>query len=714
MDADRTRSVSLPSLNPVDGVDVFMGEASEHSVGFALPETLESVAPGSNVRFAELATTSTRTSVFEVESQASERRKSEPQMKRVYADKTKGTSRSTGNLLTESQQLGSHGGYVPVEVKGFKPEDWGFGGGDFYRSSSQRRLEYKFSRSGATRRSLYEQRMGEVLPTNAGVGDGREVDIYLSLNSRAQVEVFMALVMGLGALNVPGAFVSIGIIPGLSFLLALSGLNHFLCNRLVAVPELLESNFETCTTIMKFLIGRNLVVWGVLFMSTFTWFCACVLNAWELGANMRDAHGYIEVDWATSSSRNITVPEDLEGWEIRSLGRKVLFTIFVLFCSHSERFFATYMKARPLAPAARTTATVIVIMLIAGCLGAIYVIAMAVNEGRFQRVAWFGKDGERLVGLHLLLFAYLGSGFLPFIVQEMVVDPNGKSVKEAKMLIHRSIRNIAILYAVFGVLGSWGLVNAEGIDLTQRVDGDIGWGRDLVIQIINYLRSESELGTGWVEFSLWTSGYVILFLFILKGAAGCVVFFWPLLQEVTVFLQTMESPPVEINLPWATDWSSRERRMCRYAVTMIACVPALMQDSLQGAFPLFCRLLVDLPMNVTHLLVPAVVACSAAFMHRGMMRFKEVRRETMRRIHAAGGYSRHTNTEYVPTKTELYVGKSYRIHSVVAVLSVVITCSLTAFLSTKWMCMTLGLHFMPRFAQSFASSPICRPMESDW
>jgi len=443
------------------------------------------------------------------------------------------------------------------------------------------------------------------------------VDVYSKTADSACCAIYMACIVGVGMFSLPGAIVRCGVVPGTISLLVLSLVHHFLSQRMLEVPSLVERNLDSLSAMLRAVTSRGLArVLGAAAM--FSWYTGCVVVE------------RTTLDHVTkiASLRSMRLEELLAAPDCPVICSSLL----------DERFwwlkpafavsmipFAFHVKMKVVEKSAKIALAAMLLIATVDWAAAI-VYSMLGMKGPDDAVPMYGEDFQS--GLRGILLCYIGLARLPYIAGEMLHPQHAKEV------IARASRYSTALYIVMALAGGW------------------GWGARLSVHELSpimlaavQMREVGRPFAGWFFFLLSCVWMLALFV---KMLATFPLFLWPLLREVDLLFALDQTPACEAMLPWALAEVRRKRALLRVALCLSTSVPLYFSA---GAWSAFKALILGLGMTGVNFVVPSIIALLAIVAHRRMLHFREVRDASAlpaspRKDHAA----------------RLYFAGSYRLH----------------------------------------------------
>lgn len=333
---------------------------------------------------------------------------------------------------------------------------------------------------------------------------------YSHASERTCTVMYMAVVIGDGMFNISRGMAKCGWIPGLAVLWGICWIHHFLCTRFVEVPQLLERNFETYTSVARHCFGR-------IVSPVFAWFC---IQSWAGNC--------------TISLRNIAKACRMVLFKDQSTPVGISF-FFCIFLTP----FAFRTSARGLHLASLVAFSTMLSIATLESMSAMYRVFGSTESVTYTLV---GSRQNVICGAQDIAMAFAGVGMLPYIVAEMF------SPAEAHRVVSTACQGISSLYTIVAIVCYF------------------GWGNDVMQRAP--IQEVMNQGPGGLLLSRFIFG-----LLGIRTVMSYGIFFWPMWREMGRFLNRQEEPASELRLPWAIRFQYRIRTWARIGLVALTWAP---------------------------------------------------------------------------------------------------------------------------------------------
>lgn len=500
--------------------------------------------------------------------------------------------------------------------------------GDGHREDQERadaettRQKFLFRRSA--RKSVFLLLGLGYSPRNSLHGPS-PVDVYSKTTDGACCAIYTACVVGVGMLALPGAMVRCGVIPGGIALSAMSLAHHFLSQRMLEVPSLVERNLDSLSAMLRAVTSRG---WArtMLAAAMFSWYTGCVmiertmLDHLTKITNLRNVH-LQELMAAPECAMACGNLLDERFWWL-----KPVFAISMIP-------FAFRVKMKVVERGSKISLVAMMLIMLVDWAAAITYSLLGM-KGPEDVLPMYGDDFYS--GLHGIMLCYIGLARLPYIAGEMLHPQHAKEV------IARASRYSTLLYFVMALVGGW------------------GWGSRLSVYELSPIMLAAvqmrEVERPLASAFFYVLACVWLLALFVKMLATFPLFLWPLLREVDILFALDRTPACEIRLPWAMAKVRRKKALVRVALCLSTSLPLYFSAS---AWSTFKAILLGLGVTGVNFVVPSIIAFMAILAHRDMLKFREVRQaaaiepstpgrrreqKSAKRLYFAGDYRVHAAT----------------------------------------------------------------------
>mmetsp|Transcript_116048 Transcript_116048/g.339314 ORF Transcript_116048/g.339314 Transcript_116048/m.339314 type:complete len:538 (-) Transcript_116048:27-1640(-) len=350
------------------------------------------------------------------------------------------------------------------------------------------------------------------------------LNAYSKMTDTACVLTYLSIVVGAGTFSLSKSMAAIGVVQGSLVLTALSVWNYAQSELLFRLPQLLERNFDTYTSIARACFS-NWFSNIFLLLSTICWWCVCVFNLLML----EDTLERVAICWGGAKHRG-------EGSFAATL--VCLLPGLAFICKTRGNQLVTVSKV-----AIRSMVAVAALEIV--CAIGHYTTNL-VNETPVRSVAWRTAGGPEEVGLASsisgMVVAFAGVGCWPYVLADMLHPQNAAKVVRKTSLI------IGIFYLCIGIICY------------------IGWGEDILEK--TPVEQMIEIGGIYTFFASLMS-----ILFSVKAVCAYPLAFRPLLREIERVIMPEDLPCIELRLPWALRCVQRSKFAGRVTLALLTFVP---------------------------------------------------------------------------------------------------------------------------------------------
>jgi len=427
--------------------------------------------------------------------------------------------------------------------------------------------------------------MAPTAAKGAGSGTGNIEDVYAKTSDEFAEKMYMAMMLGLGSMELSKGMARCGYIMGLVFFGCLSAVHLFLCHRLSELPHHFRRNVEKYGDLARETF--NFVGWKVVIvLITMSWFGTCTIYLTDC---------FKAVDTVFGCGQRI-IPAHYK---------------FLLFFPLLPLVFRTN--------AASLRRASIVSLYSMFAMGGIEALAAVYNgvtdhmgeqtvehtavpfkknstsiEGGF---AFRDVDLFRMTnGLKCFVLAFSGIAALPYVIAEMTMPQN------AKIMITKAWRKITIWQCTVAVLCyfGWGDNMASG-------------SRDPLNELIRKAEQAEEAEDTHRQVIFKFTAILICILMMLKTIATFPLCFWPLCRELLGAIPEGGNRKIdmELQLPWAVERARVVEVCVRVAMLVLALVPAFLDDYSKFKTFMTCG-----PSSFVNFALPALFALLGILSHR--------------------------------------------------------------------------------------------------
>lgn len=367
------------------------------------------------------------------------------------------------------------------------------------------------------------------------------VEAYSKASDKDAVQLYLAIVLGLGGTRILKVFGQAGYVYGFIGLVVFTLLQYFILCRIVEVPHLLELNLETYTDIAKSVLPRP-VANVFLAVSILSWLCLCILFLKVAIISLSDL--IIVMEWGGEAPAGVT------------------FVRCAVFCGLFVMLFIWKDSAKALRRNAKRVWQVTLFLLFWEIgIGAYFYFLWNPDLPPAKRREIQYVDSkewtEIFSGWKTLLICFIGVGIFPFIAADMLEPANVKKV------IRTSCIKIFFYYLV-GAMPYFFWGNTLLQDRNVNIYPTTSWWI--------FKTSLDDISIFRLHVSLHT------FLFLVKAGLSFPIVFWPLVREIEQFMSLENTTAMELGLPWAHAQRMRMRALIRVGLVLLVMLPFFFYD----------------------------------------------------------------------------------------------------------------------------------------